>query len=111
MDTDDEYEDDYQVVSKEALSLEEKEEFEEVTSYALASQVMDVSGAGFVLIASPHMFVSEKGYTLPSDIGIILNGEIGMTRSAAAFILREVADSLDAEMDRIENFVKEAIGE
>jgi hypothetical protein len=83
---------------------------EENAAFGIAGYIVDQIGAGFAIIASPNLFYSDIGQPYPDAIGISINADIGLTKATLAPILRVLADNLEMETDKIQQFLKEATG-
>ena len=87
----------------------ETEEFmEESVAFKIASAVMENLNPGFVIIASPLMGVTKSGSFFPDSIAIVVNDEVGITKTNLADILLHLATRLNEDMDKISAFVAEA---
>jgi hypothetical protein len=80
------------------------------TAYKVADHVMTKFAPGFVIIGSPHLQVVGEGYGYPDAVGIVINDRVGMSKLDVAAVLVNIARELNADMDRVENFVREALG-
>jgi hypothetical protein len=84
------------------------EDAEQNMAFMLASQVIEYTDAGFAIIGSPHMHYSDLGQPFPESIGISINANTALTKSTLAPVLRLLADNLEAETNRIQDFLREA---
>lgn len=77
------------------------------TTFLLATEVMDAYGPGFVIIASPIVDATEDGIPVPSEMGVSINANAGITKTTVATILRYLADALDADIQELEVLANE----
>jgi hypothetical protein len=101
-------------VNMDDLTEEEIEVLQEddsITAIGLASNVMHSFQPSFVVVGSPHLHLTERGFLYPVEIGLSLNSKSPLTKSGMATILREVADMLDEDINKVMNFVAEATGQ
>lgn len=83
---------------------------DELTAIKISNLIMQEFEPAFVLIASPNMRMTERGFLFPMEVGLSINEDLGITRSVAAAVLREIADMLDEDINKVMNFVREATG-
>lgn len=67
-------------------------------AHVLANVVMHLFQPGFVIIGSPSM-MKLNGNTAPRNMGIAMGGKNNMTATDLAILLRDLADSLEANQD------------
>jgi predicted Zn-dependent protease len=75
--------------------------------WKLADTIIRETGAGFAIVGSPLTFV-RGGEVYSNAIGISINNGTALSKSGLATTLRNLADELSSDIDKIENFLKEA---
>lgn len=90
---------------KSAEQFQEAEDEGTTTAYHIAKWVMKEFEPGFIIIGSPNMAIAPSGLLYPSEIGIVMNDKVGITKTTLANILDEISFQLGEDMLKIQNFV------
>lgn len=80
-------------------------------AFDIATWIMQEFEPGFVIIGSPDIGLSDAGVPFPDQIGIAVNHETGITKTALAEILGTIISNLNGDMDKIQAFLKEALND
>ena len=90
--------------------LKEAESEDKITAFSLAHAVMEQFDPSFVIIGSPHLGVTDNGYSFPVELGLVINNDLNITKIDMAAILYNIAHSLSKDMDNLMGFIKKATG-
>lgn len=79
-------------------------------AFQIANHVVNVTDAGFAIVGAPVLYYTDEGQPYPATIGISINADVGLTKATLAPILRLLADNLEADTNKIQEFLREATG-
>lgn len=100
--------DDGKEIDIEVHEIHSKEQAEaiinETVTYAIAKDIMEMYGPGFVVIGSPNFNTSDEGVSYPDSVAMVLASSLNLTRSSFAEILHNIADSLEEKIDEVEAY-------
>lgn len=75
--------------------------------YDIARSVMELSGAGFIILGSPNSMKTDSGMSYPTGVAVLVSDTTELSKFEIGNILRDIANELSRDIEDIEEIINE----